>query len=67
MYLVRLKRKNGTSVEIGPMSGTMPKLGRPIEVSYRGALYRARVTDVAYTKPQGPSSYAIDVIDAEEL
>ena len=67
MYRVRLRLKDRSRIEIGAKAGDTPKLGAPLEISYQGHLYRARVTNVVYTKPHGPSSEAVHVIDAEEI
>jgi hypothetical protein len=67
MYRIRLRLKNGAHIETGPRPGATPKLGSPIELSYQGGLYRARVTNVASMKRQPPRLEAVDLVDAEEL
>jgi hypothetical protein len=67
MYRVKLRLKNRAHIETGPRPGITPKLGSPIELSYRGRLYRGRVTNVASMMPQRPRSEALDVVHADEL
>jgi hypothetical protein len=67
MYRVKLRLRDGSRIETGPKPGDTPKLGAPIVISYQGVLHRARVTNVVHTKPHGPTSEAVHVIDAEEI
>ena len=67
MYRIRLKLRTGVHIELGPRPGITPKLGSPLELAYRGRLYRARVTNVVSMKPQPSRSEAVDVVNAEEL
>jgi len=67
MYRVKMKLRNGSQIETGERPGDTPKLGAPIEISYRGKLYRAHVTKVVYTKPHGPRSEAVHLVDAVEM
>jgi hypothetical protein len=67
MHRIRLRLKNGAYIETGPRPGATPKLGSPIELSYQGTLYRARVTNVVSMRRQPPRLEAVELVHAEEL